>query len=134
RLGTVHGMVVHAQVGLDEISPVGTTMIWEARDGAVHEWLLDPQDHGLATPDLRGTEGGEPAENAAAIEAVLRAPGVAPAGLRAAVLLNAGAAVAVSGSVADLREGIAAASAALESGAAAARMELLRELVPIRTS
>jgi anthranilate phosphoribosyltransferase len=134
RLGTVHGLVVHATIGLDEIAPVGTTTVWEVQGGAVHEWQLDPGDHGLATPDLRGTEGGEPAENAAAILALLTDPAGAPAALRAAVVLNAGAAVAVSGQVGSLGEGIAAARTSLESGAAAVRLERLRRLVPIRTS
>jgi anthranilate phosphoribosyltransferase len=134
RLGTVHGLVVHAAIGLDEIAPMGTTTVWEVRDGAVHEWCFDPGEHGLATADLRGTEGGEPAENAAAIEALLSNPGEAPTALRAAVVLNAGAAVAVSGRVASLAEGIAAAQASLDGGAAAARLDRLRRLVPIRTS
>lgn len=134
RLGAVHGMVVHAALGLDEIAPVGTTTVWEVKDNTVREWVLDPAAHGLAAPDLRGTEGGEPAENAAAIEALLRAPSAAPVALRAAVLLNAGAAVTVSGQVTNLEQGIAAAQEALDSGAAAARLELLREMAPIRTS
>jgi anthranilate phosphoribosyltransferase len=100
----------------------------------VREWCLDPGEHGLATADLRGTEGGEPGENAAAIEALLSNPGEAPAALRAAVVLNAGAAVAVSGRVATLAEGIAVAQASLDDGAAAARLDCLRRLVPIRTS
>jgi anthranilate phosphoribosyltransferase len=134
RLGTAHGLVVHALVGVDEIAPLGATLVWEVRDGVVQEWQLDPADYGLATADLRGTEGGEPAENAAAIEALLLDPAGAPAALRAAVLLNAGAAIAVSGQVNDLRAGIASAQTALESGAAMSRLRRLREVVPIRTS
>lgn len=134
RLGTVHGMVVHAELGLDEISPLGTTTVWEVRGGAIREWQLDPADYGLATRDMRGTEGGEPAENAAAIERLLLSPIDAPEALRAAVLLNAGAAVAVSGTVTTLSEGITAARLALEGGRAAERLGRLRDLVPIRTS
>ena len=134
RLGTVHGLVVHATVGLDEIAPVGTTMVWEVQAGVVREWSLDPRQYDLATQDLRGTEGGEPAENAAAIASLLEDPDRAAGALRAAVVLNAGAAVLVSGTVADLGEGIAAARESLQSGAAALRLQRLRELVPIRTS
>lgn len=134
RLGTVHGLVVHAMVGLDEIAPVGATMVWEVREGGVREWSLDPRQYDLATPDLRGTEGGEPADNAATIASLLEDPDQASEALRAAVLLNAGAAVLVSGMVSELGEGVAAARESLRSGAAALRLQRLRELVPIRTS
>jgi anthranilate phosphoribosyltransferase len=134
RLGTEHGLVVHAAVGLDEIAPVGLTTVWEVRQGTVERWELDPQRHDLATPDLRGTEGGEPAENAAAIAGLLNRPDQAPEALQAAVLLNAGAAILVSGMAGDFGTAIGAARESLHSGAAAGRLHRLRELVPIRTS
>jgi anthranilate phosphoribosyltransferase len=134
RLGTVHGLVVHGEIGLDEISPVGTTTIWEVREGAIGRWDLDPEEYGLSTPDLTGTEGGDPADNAKVIEALLRDPLAAPRALQAAVLLNAGAAVMVSGQVSNLKDGIAAARHSMESGAAASRLQHLREAVPVRTS
>src|SRR5262249_35537723 len=34
RLGVDHALVVHAEAGMDEISPSGTTAVWEVRDGA----------------------------------------------------------------------------------------------------
>lgn len=134
RLGTVHGLVVHAEAGLDEIAPVGHTRVWEVKEGACTEWRLDPADHGLGTSSLSGTEGGEPAENAAAIAALLQSPHSAPAALRAAVLLNAAAAVLVSGRAATMKQGVTAAWEALESGRAAERLERLRGLVPVRIS
>jgi anthranilate phosphoribosyltransferase len=134
RLGTVHGLVVHGEIGLDEISPVGTTTIWEVREGAIGRWDLDPEEYGLSTPDLTGTEGGDPADNAKVIEALLRDPLAAPRALQAAVLLNAGAAVMVSGQVSNLKDGIAAARHSMESGAAESRLQHLREAVPVRTS
>lgn len=126
RLGAPHALVVHGEIGMDEISPVGGTRVWEVRDGAVREWALDPASLGLASTSLDGLEGGEPAENAARIEALLRAPDRAPAALRAAVLLNAAAAVVVSGQAADWNDATEKATAALHGGGAAARLEALR--------
>ncbi len=126
RLGAVRAMVVHAVVGLDEIAPVGETLVWELRDGEVTEQRLHPADHGLASDDLRGIEGGEPAENARAIEGLLLSPDAAPAALRSAVLLNAAAALVVSGAALDVAEGVERAEAALRRGDAARRLERLR--------
>lgn len=134
RLGAEHALVVHAEIGLDELSPLGRSMLWEVRRGTVREAGLDPADFGLATPDLTGTEGGEPAENAAAIRALLASPGSAPIALRAAVLLNAAAAIVVSGQAEGMHDAVERAKAALDGGAAAERLELLRRATAVRTS
>lgn len=125
RLGAVHAMVVHAELGLDEIAPVGITRVWEVREGALHEWQVDPAEFGLATPDLEGLEGGEPPENAARILALLARPAEAPVALRATVLLNAAAAIHVGGAAASLGEAVRLATVSLSSGAARARLEAL---------
>lgn len=134
QLGTVHGLVVHAALGLDEIAPMGTTSVWEVRPQGVSEWLLDPRDLGLGTANLAGLDGGEPGENAAAIEALLKGPMTAPEALRDAVLLNAAAAIYVAGKAGDMHSAVDVARRSLESGAALDRLELLRKLTPIRTS
>jgi anthranilate phosphoribosyltransferase len=58
----------------------------------------------------------------------------ADGGRRDAILLNAAGAIAAGGHAADLREGLEVARVALDSGAAAERLELLiafsREIVP----
>jgi anthranilate phosphoribosyltransferase len=134
RLGATAAMVVHARIGMDEIAPVGETLVWEVRDGTIREWLLDPASLGLATADLDGTSGGEPGENAMAIEALFDAPGQAPAALRAAVLLNAAAAVRVADDQTTLREAVDRATASLDGGAALERLRRLRAATPVRTS
>lgn len=128
RLGASHALVVHADVGMDEISPVGNTSVWEIRDGAVSEWRLEPAKFGLEAKSLAGLEGGEPAENAAKIEGLLRRPSAAAPALRAAVLLNAAAAAYVSGAALEWDGAVAAATTALDSGAAAARLDMIRRL------
>ncbi len=78
RLGAVHGLVVHAEVGMDEFSPVGPTAVWEVHDGRVREWQFDPGGTSLATVSLSGLEGGTPEENAATMVQLLAAPSKAP--------------------------------------------------------
>lgn len=126
RLGAVHALVVHAEVGMDEFSPVGTTAIWEVEGGHVREWQFDPGKSGLATTSLEGLNGGEPHENAAAIVNLLESPGNAAAALHAAVVLNAGAAIYVGGLTATLESAIELAVDSLESGRARDKLEALR--------
>ncbi len=133
RLGATHALVVHAGLGIDEIAPVGTTAIWEIRDGEVEHWSLDPASLGMSTPDMAGTDGGEPTENAAAIRGLLEQPAAAPAALRAAVLLNAAAAIHVAGEGTGLASALERARAALDDGAAAERLDRLRR-ASVRTS
>ena len=125
RLGTEHAVVVHGQVGMDEISPVGRTAVWEIRRGVVDSWELDPERLGLAVGDTAALRGGEPAENARRVERILGASGDDPGG-RAAVLLNAAAAIWVAGLATSLEDAAERARAAIESGAARAALERLR--------
>jgi anthranilate phosphoribosyltransferase len=130
RLGAEHALVVHAEVGMDEISPAGLTRVWEVggpRDTGLglREWMLDPSDYDLADADLAALKGGEPGENAVRLERLLCTPGEDPAG-RAAVLLNAAAAIYVSGKAASFAEGVDRARAALEEGKGAEVLGKLR--------
>src|SRR3989441_6915205 len=115
RLGAEHAMVVHGRVGMDEISPLGVTDVWEIRDGRMSTWELDPAVHGgepeLAISDGASLRGGDPAANAARLERILAGDNGDPAG-RAAALLNAGAAVYVAGLAATYRDGVGQARAA----------------------
>ncbi len=134
RLGSEHALVVHAEIGLDELSPVGTSLIWEVEGGAVQPSRFEPAAFGLATADLAGTEGGEPADNAAAIVALFEAPRSAPPALRSAVVLNAAAAIRVSGTVSSMHDAVERAAAALDGGSALAVLERLRRASALRTS
>jgi anthranilate phosphoribosyltransferase len=131
-LGTVHAMVVHGEPGLDEISPLGPTRVIEVRavgDGtaeATHEWTIDPDEYGLGGARYEELAGGTPAENAEVIREVLAGRG-AP-GARAAVILNAGAALYVGGLAPSYGEGVAAATRALDRGDGARALERLRKV------
>ncbi|MES2124407.1 MAG: anthranilate phosphoribosyltransferase [Gemmatimonadota bacterium] len=126
RLGATHALVLHAAIGMDEISPLGLTEVWEVRDGTVSTWHLNPATSGLATDDLDGLAGGEPGQNAERIESLLCRPDAASPALRAAVLLNAAAAVYVSSLGLEWEAAVSLARQSLDSGAARTRLEQLR--------
>ncbi len=136
RLGAEHALVVHAEVGMDEIAPAGRTRIWEvggrrppipsvSEGSLVREWTLDPPQYHLAHDDLDALKGGEPAENAERLERLLIDPHLDPEGT-AAVLLNAAAAIYVSGVTDTFAEAVERAREALESGKGAGVLERLR--------
>ena len=128
RLGCRHAIVLHAAVGMDEVSPSGVTRVWEVRDGAVRRWEIAPLEHGLDCDDLDGLAGGDPADNAERIKRILEGSG-APVE-RCAVLLNAAAALYVSGNGWTLDESVVRARASLESGAAGTVLARVRAAAP----
>jgi anthranilate phosphoribosyltransferase len=132
RLGAEHALVVHGVAGLDEVSPAGETLVAEIRDGEVRRWTLDPAAHRLAHDDLGSLAGGDPAANAARLERLFESPERDPGG-RAAVLLNAGAALYVAGA-GSLKEGLEQAASALHEGRAAAALAALRREAAVSTS
>lgn len=124
-LGTRHALVLHAAVGMDEISPSGATLVWEVRDGGLDAWEVSPARYGLDCENLDGLAGGEPAENANRIERLLA--GEAEEVVRCAVLLNAGAALYVSANGWSLEEALERARESLASGAASTVLAQLRK-------
>jgi anthranilate phosphoribosyltransferase len=122
RLGARRAFIVHGAGGIDELSPAGPNLVCEVVDGSVGRREIDPLELGVercAPDELRG---GSPAENATKIREVFAG---ANGGRRSAILLNAAGAIAAGGHAEDLREGLALARQALDSGAAAARLEQL---------
>jgi anthranilate phosphoribosyltransferase len=116
---------------MDEISPCGPTSVWEIREGRLKSWQMDPATYGLACEDLSDLAGGEPEENARRIELLLSGDG-APA-VRCAVLLNAAAALYVSGKGWSLEESVERGRRALENGAGAAVLSKVRSAAPRKT-
>lgn len=124
HLGTVHALVVHGEPGLDEISPIGRTTVVELRDGARREWTISPEEYGFTECAPADLAGAEPAENARVILEVLRGGGKPAA--RAAVALNAAAAIYVAGLAGSYADGVRRAREALDAGAGLAALERLR--------
>ena len=124
-LGARHALVVHGAPGMDEVSPIGLTDVVEVRGGAeVGAWRIDPAEHGFGDVEAGDLAGGEPAENAAVIEAVLAGRG--SRGARAAVVLNAAAALYVAGVAESYAAGVRRAEHAIETGAGQRALERLR--------
>jgi anthranilate phosphoribosyltransferase len=124
ELGHTRGLVVHGSPGMDELSPTGSTRIAELRDGRVAELEVTPESLGVEPMPLEGLAGGSAADNAAVIRAVLS--GERRDAARTATLLNAAAAIYVSGLVPALDQGVRRAAESLDSGAAAEKLEGLR--------
>lgn len=122
-LGSRHALVVHGSEGMDEISPVVPTHAWEVRDGGVTEWEIDPAAFGIDVGRIEELAGGEPAENAGIITAVL--DGSLLGAARDALRLNAAAALYVAGRGWSFAEALARATAALDEGKG---LEALRKL------
>jgi len=121
-LGSCRCMVVHGDDGLDEITTTGRTAVSELRDGQVRSYSIAPEDFGLPRAKLSDLVVHTLEEASAAVRAVLagdRGP------RREIVLLNAGAAIMVSGAAADLATGVKRAAESIDSGAAAKTLERL---------
>jgi anthranilate phosphoribosyltransferase len=122
RLGAHRAFVVHGAHGVDELSPSGPNLVCEVVGDSVRERTIDPRELGLERCDPDELRGGTAEENAAAIRAVFAG---ADGGRRDAILLNGAGAIAAGGLAADLREGLELARTAVDSGAAAARLDEL---------
>jgi anthranilate phosphoribosyltransferase len=129
RLETSHALVLHAEVGMDEVSPNGLTHVWEIRGDEVTEWTIDPRMVGLECRDLDDLAGGEPAQNAERIERLLSGNESTTA-IRCAVLLNAAAGLYVSNEGWTFHQAVERARLALDSGAGAEALERLRRAAP----
>jgi anthranilate phosphoribosyltransferase len=123
KLGVRRAWVVRSEDGLDEVSPSAPTRVSElTEDGTVRERVIAPEDFGLPRVERPALAGGDAAQNAAALLAIVRGE-AHPA--RDAVLLNAAAAFTVA-TGADPRESAARARDVVDSGAAAAKLEAWR--------
>jgi anthranilate phosphoribosyltransferase len=122
QLGARRAFVVHGAGGIDELSPAGPNLVCEVADGDVREREIDPLELGVPRCDPAELRGGSPAENAAALRAVFEGE---DSGRRSAILLNAAGAIAAAGHAHDLRDGLGVAKDALDSRAAATRLEEL---------
>ena len=116
KLGAEKAWVVHGSDGLDEMTTTGVSHIAVLDDGKVTTMTVAPQDVGLEHASLSALKGGIPVDNADAIRKLL---GGARGAFRDIVILNAGAALVVADKARDLKDGIARAAQAIDSGAAA---------------
>lgn len=119
RLGVKHGMAVHGEDGLDEVSVGAPTKVLEFADGKITEFTITPEQFGLARHDISELRGGGPAENARLTREIFG--GAKNAG-RDAVLLNAGCALHIAKQI-PIEDGIKLAAETIDSGAAMKTLE-----------
>ncbi|PZW50809.1 anthranilate phosphoribosyltransferase [Humitalea rosea] len=122
RLGTERAWLVHGQ-GLDELTIAGPSQVVALENGVITEFAVTPEDAGLRASPAEGLRGGDPAENALALMALLEG---ATGPYRDCVVLNAAAALVVAGKATQLRQGARLAATSLDSGAALGVLQRLR--------
>jgi anthranilate phosphoribosyltransferase len=124
-LGVERAWVVHGSDGLDELTTTGISHVAVLDQGKVATFRISPKNAGLSEARPEDIVGGDAAENAAHLRAVLQG-NAGP--LRDIVLMNAGAALLVAGKATSLREGVALAAQSIESGKAMGVLEALIRL------
>ena len=121
-LGLTRALVVHGSDGLDEITVTGPTRIAEVRNGGVRCYEVTPEQFGIERSPLESLMGGDAAENAAIIRAILSGERSAK---RDVVLLNAAAALVAAGRADGIAEGLPMAKQSIDSGKAAEKLDAL---------
>jgi len=120
NLGVKSAMVVYGSDGLDEISLSAPTSVCEVRNGWVRSYTLTPEQFGFERCQKEDLQGGSPAENAEILQAVLK--GEKGARHNAAVL-NAAAALFVSGKYETIETAVNVANEVIDNGLAYKKLE-----------
>jgi anthranilate phosphoribosyltransferase len=128
-LGLHRALVVHGLDGLDEVTITGPTRVAETRDGSVKTYEVTPEEFGMKRATLADISGGDAAENAAIIRAVLEKK---KSPHRDVVLLNSAAALVAAGRADHLAEALPIASKSIDSGEAARKFAALVEFTSSR--
>lgn len=121
-LGARRVWLLHGADGLDEATTTTITHVAALENGDIRTFDIAPEDAGLPRAIPEALVGGDPQHNAAALRAVLAGANNA---YRDIAVLNAAIALVVAERASDLREGARAAQEALDSGAAAAKLDAL---------
>ena len=122
RLGAEHAVVVYGRDGMDEVSLGAATMVGELKNGEITEYEIHPEDFGLQMSSNRALKVETPEQSRDMLLGVLQG---ASGPAREIVCLNAGVALYAANVVADIASGIARARAAIDTGAARAKLEQL---------
>jgi anthranilate phosphoribosyltransferase len=123
-LGSERAIVFHSENGLDELTPGVPAFGVEVRDGWTRSWRFDPSTLSQRPVDLAELAGGDAAANAAMLLRLLEGE---PGPRREAVLVNVAAALVVEGRARDVADGYERARDAVDSGAARASFERMKD-------
>jgi anthranilate phosphoribosyltransferase len=121
-LGSRHVITVHGHDGLDEITITGPTYVAELKHDFITEYTIEPKQFGLDAAPIETIQVKDAAESKARVESVLANE---PGPSRDIVILNAAAALYVSGVAGSLWDGVALARDAIASGAARSKLDQL---------
>jgi anthranilate phosphoribosyltransferase len=122
RLGAEHAVVVYGRDGMDEVSLGAATMVGELKNGEITEYEIHPEDFGMVMASNRALRVETPEQSKAMLLGVLdNVSGPA----KDIVILNAGAGLYAANVVNSMKEGVQQARAAIESGAAKAKLQAL---------
>ena len=127
RMNVKRALVVHG-AGLDEFGVHGESAVAEVDGDSVTEYTVTPADLGVGHHDLEAVAGGSPTDNTADLRGVLE--GEVGGAKRDIILANAGAAIYVADEADSLADGVDAARESIDSGAAVAQLDTLREFDP----
>ena len=122
RLGAEHAVVVYGRDGMDEVSLGAATMVGELKNGDITEYEIHPEDFGMVMASNRALKVETAEDSRAMLMGVLNNQ-AGPA--KDIVVLNAGVALYAANVSNSMQDGIRAARAAIESGAAKAKLEAL---------
>ncbi|MFZ2218829.1 MAG: anthranilate phosphoribosyltransferase [Rhodoferax sp.] len=122
RLGAEHAVVVYGKDGMDEVSLGAATLVGELKDGEITEYEIHPEDFGMVMASNRALKVETPEESMAMLLGVLNNEPGAPKDI---VTLNAGVALYAANVADSMVAGVELARAAIESGAAKAKLSQL---------
>ncbi|WP_296510519.1 anthranilate phosphoribosyltransferase [Rhodoferax sp.] len=122
RLGAEHAIVVYGRDGMDEVSLGAGTLVGELKDGEIREFEIHPEDFGMVMASNRALKVETADDSKAMLMGVLNNQS-GPA--KDIVLLNAGVALYAANVANTMEAGIALARAAIETGAAKAKLDAL---------
>ena len=125
NLGSQHVWVVHGSDGLDEITTTSSTFVAELKNDEIKTFEVTPEDAGLPRSDGEALKGGDAKTNALAIEALLDGR---KSSFRDITLINAAGALITSGEIDNLKDGVAMAANAIDTGKA---REILDKMIAI---
>ncbi|MCE9624068.1 MAG: anthranilate phosphoribosyltransferase [Deltaproteobacteria bacterium] len=125
RLGTEMAWIVSSEEGMDELSPSGPTYVTEVTPEGLVEKTVNPADAGLRASDPKFLLGKDAAHNAKLLRGIFGKTFFGP--IRDGIVLNAAAALVVSGKAQDLKAGAVMAKGAIESGEAEEILEKLQK-------
>ena len=121
NLGVKSGMVVYGEDKLDEISLSAPTYVCEIRNGETKSYSIQPEDYGYESCTKEDLLGGTPEENAKITRDILEGKDCGPK--RAAVCMNAGAALYIAGVAQTMTEGVKLAERLIDEGKAVEKLE-----------